>query len=239
MVCSGTDIYLAFSVHTTAHHMKLQKRRDITPSLWTGSQTTNQSSFSASKVNQTINHDWLLRSSHLIPFLCPVTCLATDSNKKAQTKYKAIYNWKAAFSSLKVRYWVLIKLSGRKWKVSKPLPIVAWVILCGQDFIQILMWLLSECTHPNKPVRIHLSWVTPCPIKFPAGSYCYGTKWHSLGHPAKWVQQLLSGDTSDSTLEFESIIAADEPGKKAPVRYLCFEAQRTTSIMEHQIPRMS
>jgi len=44
-------------------------------------------------------------------------------------------------------------------------------------------------------IQVHQLRVTHCPTEFSAGYYWYGMKKHSPGHPAKWVEQLLSSQS--------------------------------------------
>lgn len=120
--------------------------------------------------------------------------LAAKSILKAQKKYKARYDKKAATTHLKVGDWVLIRFPqeevGKQRKLSRP-----WhgpyriVSRTDPDVTAVRVY-----SPQDKTIRVHLSRVTPCPSEFPPGYYWYGSKRHSPGRPPKWVQQLLAGD---------------------------------------------
>ena len=124
--------------------------------------------------------------------------LAAESIRKAQEKYKALYDHKTAPVHLQVGDWVLVKFPhekvGNNRKLSRP-----WhgpYRIVSRD-----VTIVKEYSPQDKQIRVHMSRVTPCPSTFPAGYYWYGTRKHSPGHPPKWVQKLLDTDEKEPAVE--------------------------------------
>ena len=138
--------------------------------------------------------------------------LAAKSIQKAQKRYKALYDRKAAILPLKAGDWVLVKFpheeSGRLRKLSRPWH-GPYRVLSRQDPDVTVVRVYSP---QDKPIRVHLSRVTPCPSEFPPGYYWYGTRRHSPGRPPKWVQKLLNGDAAELATENDSAVEPEESG---------------------------
>lgn len=138
--------------------------------------------------------------------------LAAKSIQKAQKRYKALYDRKAAIPPLKAGDWVLVKFpheeSGRLRKLSRPWH-GPYRVLSRQDPDVTVIRVYSP---QDKPIRVHLSRVTPCPSEFPSGYYWYGTRRHSPGRPPKWVQKLLNGDAAELATENDSVVEPEESG---------------------------
>ena len=118
--------------------------------------------------------------------------------RKAQKKYKALYDRKATPVHLRVGDWVLVKFPheevGKNRKLSRP-----WhgpYRIASRDDPDVIV--VKVYSPQDKQIR-----VTPCPSAFPAGYYWYGTRRHSPGRPPKWVQKLLDADEKESALESE------------------------------------
>ena len=135
--------------------------------------------------------------------------LAVESIKKAQHKYKAIYERKTAISSLKIGDWVLVKFpqdevgklgNSRLWH--SPYRVISRT---DPDITVVRVY-----TSQDKPVQVHLSRVTRCPSDFLQGYYWYGTRRHSPGCHLKWIQRLFSDDACESAYRLESIMEASE-----------------------------
>ena len=138
--------------------------------------------------------------------------LAAKSIQKAQKRYKALYDRKAAILPLKAGDWVRVKFpheeSRKLRKLSQPWH-GPYRVLSRQDPDVTVVRVYSP---QDKPIRVHLSRVTPCPSEFPPGYYWYGTRRHSPGCPPKWVQKLLNGDAAELATENDSAVEPEESG---------------------------
>ena len=129
---------------------------------------------------------------HVMLSLSSARKLAVQSIKQAQGKYKAVYDRKAVLSQLKVGEWVLVKFPqdeiGKLRKLSRPWHGPYRIVSREDPDVSVVKVYCPL----EKPVRIHLSRVTPCPSELPPGYYWYGAKRCSPGRPPKWVQKLLA-----------------------------------------------
>ena len=129
--------------------------------------------------------------------------LAAESIRKAQKKYKALYDRKTAPVHLQVGDWVLVKFPheevGKNRKLSRPWHGPYRIVSRDDPDVTVVKVYSPQ----DKPIRVHMSRVTPCPSAFPAGYYWYGTRRHSPGRPPKWVQKLLDADEKESAVESE------------------------------------
>ena len=159
--------------------------------------------------------------------------LAAESIKKAQKKYKAIYDRKTAISSLKIGDWVLVKFPqdevGKLWKLSRPWHGPYRVFSRTDPDVTVVCVYTSQ----DKPVRVHLSRVTKCPSNFPPGYHRYGTRRHSPGRPPKWIQRLFSDDACESADRMESIMEAENLRRRTLLRQQFSQVLRMSRTLEH------
>ena len=129
---------------------------------------------------------------HVMLSLSSARELAVQAIKKAQGRYKTVYDRKSVLSQLKVGDWVLVKFpqdeTGRLRKLSRPWHGPYRIVSREDPDVSVI-----KVYYPlEKPIRVHLSRVAPCPSEFTPGYYWYGTRRCSSGRPPKWVQKLLA-----------------------------------------------
>ena len=136
--------------------------------------------------------------------------LAVQPIKRAQERYKKVYDCKSASSLLKVGDWMLVKFPQEEVDKIRKLS-RSWYgphrILTHEepDVTAAKVYFPKEMT-----IHVHLSRVMHCPTELSPGFYWYSTKCHSPGHPPRWLQWLLNqgSDTQE--------VPQDEEGELNP-----------------------
>ena len=116
--------------------------------------------------------------------------LAAKSVRKAQKRYKALYDRKVSKRQYRVGDWVLVKFpheeTGKYRKLSQPWHGPYRVLSCQAPDVTAVKVYLPQ----DGQIQVHQTRVTPCPEDIPAGYYWYGRKKHSPGRPPQWVTAL-------------------------------------------------
>ena len=115
--------------------------------------------------------------------------LATESIRKAQKRYKDLYDRKTKQVDYQVGDWVFIKFpaeeTGPNRKLSSPRH--------GQDpdVTATKVYFPHE-----RQIQVHQQRVTSCPPALVTGYYWYGPKKYSDGKVPQWVEKLMKADES-------------------------------------------
>ena len=149
----------------------------------------------------------------LILSLSSARSTAAECIQKAQAKYKAQYDRKATSRTYRPGEWILVRFpcdeTGKQRKLSRPWHGPYRVLsTTGPDVTAQKVYFPED-----GQIQIHQSRVSDCPPRFPAGYYWYGENQRGPGQPPRWVQQLLSVNTTHCEPE-----QSDEPPKKYPSR---------------------
>lgn len=136
---------------------------------------------------------------------------AAECVKKAQQKYKRLYDRKATPRDYHVGDWVMIKFpseeTGKQRKLSQP-----WhgpyrvTTIRDPDIVAMKVYFPGE-----DPINVHQLRVTKCPIDLPAGYYWYGRKQHSADKTPKWLENLQGANVMlDATTVDDGTSAAND-----------------------------
>ena len=124
--------------------------------------------------------------------------MAAESIRKAQAKYKRIYDRDTRPVHFNIGDWVLVKFpqdeAGKQRKLSRPWRGPFRVVKRTDPDLTVTKVYAPE----DGVIKIHQSRVTPCPPEFPAGYYWYGGRRAGPGRPPKWVDALLQGSPVQS-----------------------------------------
>lgn len=136
----------------------------------------------------------------LVLSLSSARTLATNSIKKAQSRYKAQYDKKSRPVNHKVGDWVLVRFpreeSGRLRKLSRPWHGPYRVTQKDDPDVTVVKVFFPE----DGPIQVHQSRVCSCPMKLPAGFYWYGGQRKSPGRLPPWLAKVLSREAEKPTL---------------------------------------
>ena len=129
----------------------------------------------------------------LIHTLSTARKTALDTIRKAQRRYKKLYDRRSTRCSYRVGQWVLIHFpseeTGRLRKLSRPWRGPYRITSCNETNITAVKVYFPR----ENSIQVYQLRVKPCPHNFPAGFYWYGTKRKSPGRPPRWVETILAG----------------------------------------------
>lgn len=124
---------------------------------------------------------------------------ALEAIRKAQGRYKKIYDRRADSYTYQVGQWVLIRFpsdeTGRLRKLSRPWHGPYRVVSCNETNVTAVKVYFPQ----EDPIQVHQLRVKPCPRGFPAGFFWYGSKRKGPGCPPRWVENVLAGPERNSS----------------------------------------
>ena len=161
----------------------------------------------------------------LVHTLSSARRVALEHIRSAQGRYKAQYDRRTDSYQYRVGDWVLIRFpsdeSGKLRKLSRPWHGPYRITSCNDTNVTAVKVYFPR----ENPIQVHQMRVKPCPDGFPSGYYWYEGKRQGPGRPPRWVQTILSGDTTqpddDSRIEDDAIVEPsidDDPATSLDVR---------------------
>jgi hypothetical protein len=134
---------------------------------------------------------------------------AAECIQKAQARYKTQYDRKATPRTYRPGEWILVRFpcdeSGKQRKLSRPWHGPYRVLsTAGPDVTAQKVYFPED-----GQIQIHQSRVSDCPPGFPAGYYWYGENQKGLGRPPRWVQKLLTTDSTQCDPEQSENLSND------------------------------
>ena len=117
--------------------------------------------------------------------------LAVTNIREGQQRNKERYDQRVHTKKLKVGDWVLVRFpqeeSGKQRKLSKPWHGPYRIIQKTESDVTTVPVHFPE----SGSIQVHISRVSPCPLKWPVGFYWYGGNRLSRGKVPSWVDRLL------------------------------------------------
>ena len=149
--------------------------------------------------------------------------LAVESIGKAQKRYKAQYDKRAAPADYHIGDWVIVRFpqeeSGHLRKLSRPWHGPYRIVNRADPDVTVMKVYFPQ----HSTIQVHQTRVQPCPPDWPNGFYWYGDKRHGAGWPPKWTKSLHSKEKTarsrTNAPRADQTLTAANPQPKADHRY--------------------